>query len=141
MTAAAPREPGMVTPDGRIVRTVDPQNEEFDLGRLNSEITPNDAFYIRSHGTVPALDPARYRLQVGGMVERILAFSLENAGNRRTFQDPIPLGVPWQDGAVSNARWGGVPLASVLREAGVQDGAAHVLLEGADVCPADTGPE
>src|SRR3954471_24946498 len=105
MTAAAPREPGMVTPEGRIVRTVDPQNEEFDLGRLDGAITPIGAFYVRSHGPVPALDPQRYRLHVGGMVARNLAFSLENlramrqaerpatlecAGNRRSFQDPVP---------------------------------------------------
>jgi DMSO/TMAO reductase YedYZ molybdopterin-dependent catalytic subunit len=148
-------QPGSVTPEGRIVRTAEPRNDEFDLGRLDSVITPNAQFYIRSHGSVPDLDPATWRLAVTGLVERPLSLSLadlrrmqpaedtvtlECAGNRRTFQDPIPGGVPWQDGAVSTARWGGVPLAALLRQAGVKPEATHVLLEGADTCPTDSGP-
>lgn len=155
MTASASHVPGDVTPEGRIVRVVDPQNEEFDFGRLAGVITPNERFYIRSHGPAPVLEPATWRLEVSGLVDRPMELSLadlramaqresvatlECAGNRRTFQVPVPGGVPWQDGAVSTARWAGVPLGTVLRQAGVQAGGGHVLLEGADVCPTDGGP-
>jgi DMSO/TMAO reductase YedYZ molybdopterin-dependent catalytic subunit len=154
MTAST-RQPGSITPEGRIVRVADPQNEEFDFGRLDGPITPTDQFYIRSHGPTPPLDRDTWRLEVGGMVERPLTLSLadlqampdveevatlECAGNRRTFQDPVPGGVPWQDGAISTARWGGVPLAAILGRSGLQPGARHVLLQGADTCPTDAGP-
>ena len=155
MTASA-REPGSVTPEGRIVRVADPQNEEFDFGRLEGPITPTEQFYIRSHGPTPRLNPDGWRLEVGGLVERPLSLTLadlqgmpdveavatlECAGNRRTYQRPVPGGVPWQDGAISTARWGGVPLAALLARAGLQAGARHVLLEGADICPTDGGPQ
>jgi DMSO/TMAO reductase YedYZ molybdopterin-dependent catalytic subunit len=154
MTAASPA-PGSVTPEGRIVRLAEPQNEEFDLGRLSGPITPNEQFYVRSHGPVPAIDPASWRLTVDGLVDQPLSLSLDDlrsmlrrdetatlecAGNRRTFQQPIPPGVPWQDGAVSTALWEGIPLAAVLDRARVSDSARHVLLEGADLCPTDAGP-
>jgi DMSO/TMAO reductase YedYZ molybdopterin-dependent catalytic subunit len=152
----AAREPGSITPEGRIVRVAGPQNEEFDFGRLDGTITPTEQFYIRSHGPTLSLDRDSWRLEVGGMVERPLALSLvdlqampdveevatlECAGNRRTFQNPVPGGVPWQDGAISTARWGGVPLAAILTRSGLQPGARHVLLEGADPCPTDAGPQ
>ena len=154
--AATVREPGSITPEGRIVRVAEPQNDEFDLARLAGPITPNEQFYIRSHGPTPHIDPAAWRLEVGGLVERPLTLTLadlqatpdreevatlECAGNRRTFQRPVPGGVPWQDGAVSTARWGGVPLAVLLERAGLQPAGKHVLLEGADICPTDSGPQ
>src|SRR5579884_2044681 len=38
--ATVSREPGSITPEGRIVRVVDPQNEEFDVRRLDQVLTP-----------------------------------------------------------------------------------------------------
>lgn len=155
MAASAP-EPGGITPEGRIVRVADPQNEEFDFGRLSGPITPTEQFYIRSHGPTPTLDAADWLLRIDGLVERPASLTLDDlrampdreavatlecAGNRRTFQDPVPGGVPWGDGAVSTARWGGVALAALLSRVGLAAGARHVLLEGADVCPTDSGPQ
>jgi DMSO/TMAO reductase YedYZ molybdopterin-dependent catalytic subunit len=154
MTAPS-RAPGEVTPEGRIVRVAVPQNEEFDFARLEDVLTPNAEFYIRSHGPDPLLDVRTWRLEVSGLVDRPLSLAyadllalahrettatLECAGNRRTFQHPVPGGVPWRDGAISTARWGGVPLHVVLQLAGVQPAGRHLLLEGADRCPTDSGP-
>ena len=38
-------------------------------------------------------------------------------------------GVGWELGAVSNAEWTGVPLATVLQRAGVQENAVDVVLD------------
>src|SRR6478672_2675983 len=62
--------------------------------------TPVDAFFVRSHGAVPAVDPAAWRLRVDGLVDTPLTLSLADlrarygrravtatlqcAGNRRT---------------------------------------------------------
>src|SRR5579875_9751 len=148
-----PRTPDAPLPEGRIVRTVEPINDECDLARVPTLITPNDAFYIRCHGPIPRIDDG-WRLSVEGLVQQPLTLSLadlralpwreivltlECAGNRRTLQRPIPPGVPWQTGAVSTARFAGVPLAAVLQLAGVRAEARHIRMEGADRCPTDEG--
>jgi sulfite oxidase len=39
-------------------------------------VTATDAFYVRSHATVPEIDPEAWRLHVDGLVERELDLSL-----------------------------------------------------------------
>jgi DMSO/TMAO reductase YedYZ molybdopterin-dependent catalytic subunit len=58
--------------------------------------------------------------------------TLECAGNGRAGLLPRPVSQPWLVEAVGTARWTGTPLAAVLREAGVRDGAAEVVFSGAD---------
>jgi len=45
---------------------------------------------------------------------------------------PRPPGEPWGLGAVSTARWRGVPLRAVLERAGVAEGTVEILAVGAD---------
>lgn len=147
------RIPGARLPEGRIVRVADPMNDECDLARAFSLLTPNEAFYIRCHGPIPHTNNG-WRLSVEGLVRQPLALSLadlralprreivltlECAGNRRTLQRPVPPGVPWQTGAVSTARFAGVPLAAVLQLAGLHPEVRHICMEGADHCPTDEG--
>ena len=113
-------------------------------------ITPNGLHHVRSHAGTPAIDPARHRLLVHGMVERPISFGmddlarfpsvsrlhfLECSGNT-PFYKTEKIEAHWtvQDthGQVSCAEWTGVRLADVLAEAGVKPGAAWVLAEGAD---------
>lgn len=133
------------------VHTDHPLNAETPPGVLReSFVTPTDAFYVRCHGGVPEVDPGRYRLVVSGLVEKPLELSLEEirdfpkselvatlycAGNRRaelTQKSPIPGKVAWGAGAAGNARWGGVLLRDVLREAGVGERARHAAFSGLD---------
>ena len=46
------------------------------LAALEGIITPNGLHFERSHAGTPAIDPARHRLAVHGLVERPMAFSL-----------------------------------------------------------------
>jgi sulfite oxidase len=56
---------------GTIVQDQQPLNVESPLGPLReSFVTPTKLFYVRSHGTIPEVAPASYRLAVCGMVER-----------------------------------------------------------------------
>jgi sulfite oxidase len=115
--------------------------------------TPVDAFFVRSHGAVPQVDPETWRLTVDGLVERPLTLSLRDlrtrysrdavtatlqcAGNRRTALlavRAVPGEVPWDLGAIGTADWTGVRLRDVLRDAGVRPEAAHVAFLGADTC-------
>ncbi|MFN9373191.1 MAG: sulfite oxidase [Planctomycetaceae bacterium] len=139
-------------PDGKllIVRTPKPLNAEPALHRLPEQwITPLETFFIRSHGNVPQLDAAAYRLSIEGLVERPQTLSLDElvgrfpqvdqtatltcAGNRRDeFAPPKISGVPWNAGAIGNARWTGIPLRSLLEGCGLKPEARHVWFEGAD---------
>ena len=113
-------------------------------------LTPSSLHYERHHAGIPAIDPARHRLVIHGMVDRPLSFSmaelkrlpsttrtlvLECGGNSggewaaRTGAD-----VQRSYGLVSCSEWTGVPLSLVLTEAGVRPGAAWVIAEGADAC-------
>lgn len=131
----------------RVSRQTAPDNAEFPIHHWWSWITPNRLFYLRNHFPVPALDPAAFRLEVDGEVEQPLSLGLADlaelprrrivatlvcAGNRRTEFEPRPPGVPWQDGAVSNAEWEGVALADLLARAQPRAAAVELLLEGAD---------
>ncbi|MFL6193535.1 MAG: sulfite oxidase [Thermoanaerobaculia bacterium] len=131
------------------------QEEPFNAGPGPAEllagfVTPNDLFFVRNHGDVPAVDPASYRLTVDGLVERPLSLSLDDlrrlprqtvaatlqcAGNRRMElieHAPITNELPWGTEAVSNAEWSGVPLAEVLAAAGIREGAEHAAFLGLD---------
>lgn len=130
----------------------EPLNAETRPGWLAVEpLTPARAFYVRSHGHVPVLDAAAHRVRVGGLVLNALDLSIDElraefpehtvvavlacAGNRRAelvaVRD-IPGEVPWGPGALGTAAWTGVRLGYLLTAAGLQAGAAHVALTGAD---------
>jgi hydroxyacylglutathione hydrolase len=135
-----------------VVWTEEPLNAETPLALLcRSAITPTELFYVRNHGPVPVVDPASYRLTVGGLVREPLSLSLDDlrrrferatvtaaltcAGNRRNELArlaPIPGQAPWGAGAVGNAVWGGVRLRDVLRAAGLAEEAQHICFTGLD---------
>lgn len=135
------------TSDSLIERVREPQNLEFPFHTLDSFIIPNDRFYVRNHFAAPRLEARTWRLRVEGAVMRPLELTyeqlrelptrtvtatLECAGNSRALNVPPLRGVGWQQGAVGNAAWTGVPLAAVLERAELRPAAAEVVLEGAD---------
>src|SRR5438067_637491 len=121
-TWAAPPSPA----DGKselIVRSAIPQNLETPIYLLNTWITPNDLFYVRSHQSTPRIDLAEWRLKVDGEVNQPLTLTMEDlkrlpkfsqvvtlecAGNGRAFFEPKVPGEQWEKGAVGTARWTGV---------------------------------
>jgi DMSO/TMAO reductase YedYZ molybdopterin-dependent catalytic subunit len=63
---------------------------------------------------------------------KTIVATLECAGNSRVFLVPQKPGAQWELGAVGNAEWTGVPLATLLDRAGLNRNAREVVLEGAD---------
>jgi DMSO/TMAO reductase YedYZ molybdopterin-dependent catalytic subunit len=123
------------------------RNHGMPLEALRHEITPVGLHYLLIHYDIPAVDPATWRLEVGGRVERPLSLSLDElrarpalslpvtmecAGNGRALMEPRPLSQPWLVEAVGTAEWGGTPLAPLLEEAGLADDALEVLFSGSD---------
>jgi DMSO/TMAO reductase YedYZ molybdopterin-dependent catalytic subunit len=133
---------------GLVVHRAHPLNCETSIpALLGGVVMPNAHFYVRNHFQIPLLDPATWRLKVGGLVERPLSLTLrdltnmpsqalvvtlECAGNGRTLLDPPVEGEKWGLGAVSTAEWTGVPLVEVLDRAGVKASARDVVFRGAD---------
>jgi DMSO/TMAO reductase YedYZ molybdopterin-dependent catalytic subunit len=139
---------------GLIVRQKHPLNLEFPFATLSSYLTPADQFYVRNHFPTPSIDADHFRLRLSGSVRRPLDLSLndlrsmpqvaltavmECAGNGRVYYEPAREGLQWQNGAVGNARWSGVPLCVLLDEAGIDAGACEVVLIGGDQGKVDDG--
>ncbi len=139
-----------------IIRSKDPQVEEFEFEGLDSVITANDKFYIRSHFPDPIISSDSWVLHVDGAVSTPLELSyesllkmpattvtatLECAGNNRIFLNPPARGVQWALGGASTANWTGVRLADVLKQAGLQPEAVDVIFEGADSGPVELEPK
>lgn len=132
--------------------TDDPFNGGMPLPLLcEHQVTPTDRFFVRSHGSCPTLDPARYRLAVEGLVEQPLQLSLDQikhefeqvtldatlvcAGNRRIELmqiEPMPGELPWGAEAIGNARWTGVRLRDLLAAAKLQPAAHHIAFTSLD---------
>ncbi len=134
-----------------ILRTERPLNAEPPLSLLaESWITPQELFFIRTHGDVPDLDPATHRLIVSGKIGTSLNLTVDDlsqkfpiertaatllcAGNRRDELNAVETvaGTTWHQGAVGNAEWTGVRLADVLKRAGAASGDLHVVFSSAD---------
>jgi sulfite oxidase len=140
-----------------IVWSEEPLNAETPLDLLcRSEVTPTERFFVRNHGSVPAVDPDSYRLALAGLVREPLLLSLRQlrerfphasvtatlacAGNRRGELDriaPVPDAIPWGAGAIGNAVWTGVRLRDLLLAAGIAPEARHVAFTGLDEVAAD----
>ena len=109
---------------------------QLDIRTITGPLTPKDQFFTTQHYGHPVIDPETFRLKVSGLVEKPLSLSLdalrgmrrtelvagfECSGNRRPLQ-----------GLSSNGRWTGVPLRTVLDQAGVKDRAREFVFFGAD---------
>ncbi len=133
----------------RRVVTDAPLNASTPLDALADAITPIGTHYVRNHFPVPHAEPDHWVIDVRGHVEedvrvlladlradpsrvKTITVTMECAGNGRTRMTPLPPGTPWDDGAVSTARWTGIPLRDVLGKAAPRDGAREVLFRGKD---------
>ena len=118
------------------------------LQDLQGTITPNSLHFERHHAGVPNIDPSQHMLVINGLVRQPLAFRyedllkyqmvsrihfLECSGNSGALlRGEIGGSAQSLHGLVSCAEWTGVPLSTLLDEAGVLPEAAWVAAVGAD---------
>lgn len=124
--------PGQQPP---VYSTASPYNKGFDFTSLSSWIVPNNEFYIRSHFPVPSPAGSTWTVKVDGAVDHACSFTFEELLKLPFLELPVTLecaGNLVGYGGVSNARWGGLSLGSLLRTAGVKSDAVEVVLSGAD---------
>lgn len=127
-----------------------PAKKMTPLDEIVGTITPASLHFVANHSIPPNINPKEYRLLIGGMVERPMAYTLEDLKRfpsvsaihflecdanshpnsfmthkgKSTAQD--------LHGRTSCSEWTGVPLSLLLKEAGVQDGAKFLVSDGHD---------
>ena len=138
--------------DGNLVVLGDkPLVAETPEHLLDDETTPTSKFFIRNNGQIPegTQDPDSWKLTIDGEVNKPLVIALgdlkqrfetktyrmvlECGGNGRSFFTPQARGNQWSNGGAGCAEWTGVPLANVLRAAGIKPTAVYTANHGTDV--------
>ena len=117
---------------------------------LDSWLTPNPLFYVRSHFEYPDISKAdglNWAISVDGgdgnantvtmkdlirMPKKTMAVTMECAGNNRSDLEPKVSGNQFDSGAISNAIWSGVSLSHVLDQVNLSTESVEILFEGAD---------
>jgi sulfane dehydrogenase subunit SoxC len=118
------------------------------LHEMDGIITPNGLCFERHHGGVAAVDPAKHRLMINGLVDRELVFTMQDlmrfprenhvyflecaANSGMEWRGAQLNGCQFTHGMIHNVMYTGVPLRLLLEEAGVKPAGTWLLAEGAD---------
>ena len=113
-----------------------PAGTQLTVGGLTPFFTPNSQFYrVDTDLVVPQVAPDSWTLRIDGMVSPPVEITFAELLRMPLTEADITLvcvsnevGGPY----AGNARWLGVPLATLLRRAGVRAGADQVLSTGTD---------
>ncbi len=144
-TRVAPPYPDK-SPD--LISLGDGLNYSAPLAKVQGTLVPNALFFLRSNNKPPQIDASNWSVRIEGRVKRPMTLDLaaiqampsvtqetwlECAGNSRKRWSPPGEGNQWDDQAVSDAQFTGVPLGTLLDQAGVEDDAVEVVASGYDV--------
>jgi DMSO/TMAO reductase YedYZ molybdopterin-dependent catalytic subunit len=103
---------------------------------VRPRLTPqSELYYVSSRVRDPRVDAASYRLTIDGVVERPLSLTIDEIMSRpRVIQTSTLECISNDVGGdlIGNCRWVGTPLADVIAEARLMDGAQRIALYGAD---------
>ena len=124
-------QPG-ANPSGGVVENLQPWEN------LGSFLTPNDKFFRVSHYDKPTIDDKKWNLEITGLVKKPMALTLVDIKARPRQEVVYTIecggnhGFPWFTSGIGTAKWGGTPLAPLLKQAGVMDRGIEVVFWGAD---------
>jgi DMSO/TMAO reductase YedYZ molybdopterin-dependent catalytic subunit len=119
-----------------------PAGAEVSIPGISPLFTSNKDFYrVDTALTVPAVDPARWRLTVDGLVDKRVDLSFDDLVRMGLDEYVITLTCVSNEvggNLAGNAKWLGVPVRDVLRLAGPKSGADMVLSRSVDGFTAGT---
>ncbi|MEV3937905.1 molybdopterin-dependent oxidoreductase [Glycomyces sp. NPDC049804] len=119
-----------------------PAGAGLDVPGLTPYLTPNADFYrVDTALVLPRILPEDYRLRVTGRVDRTLELTYRDLLERDLVEREFTISCVSNEvggDLAGNARWLGVPLAELLAEAGVQDGADQLVSRSSDGWTAGT---
>jgi len=127
-------------PDEQVIpfldsRPFDPTNPRLPWEQTTSWLTPLEHFFWVGHYGYPEVDPAAWRLHIGGLVRNPRVLTLEQLQSRPKTELTLTLecsGNPPAGGLVGNGRFAGTPLAPILEECGLPPEGIEVVFFGAD---------
>jgi sulfane dehydrogenase subunit SoxC len=123
------------------------RNHGMPLEALRYDTTPVGLHYLLIHYDIPVIDPASWRLQIGGTGRRphLLGLdelrrrpqvtrrvTMECAGNGRARLRPRTVSQPWLHEAVGTGDWTGPLVADLLDDLGIGDEAREAVFTGVD---------
>ncbi len=121
-------------PAPRIAESV--PSESFAIDGLTPYIVPNPDFYrIDTALQTPVVDSGSWRLRITGRVGREIELSYADLMARELVEEVVTLSCVSNEvggDLVGNARWRGVPLRSLLEEAGVDPSATQIVGQSVD---------
>ena len=145
--------------EGLIVYNQRPMNAETPVELMKDAVTPIKNHFIRNNDLVSERairkDPQGYKLEIEGEVNKKVSFTLDQlqrmksvtyrlpiecGGNGRAHFDPPVRGNQWRYGAIGNSEWTGVPLAELLKEAGLKSSAVYTGHYGEEPVLGDRPP-
>lgn len=135
--------PGAWGSTGRSIAAFTPHH------RMHGTITPSGLHFEVNHHGIPDIDPDRHELVIHGMVRQPIRLTLDRlahypsethqyflecSGNsmRLWGDEPTPANLDITHGLLSASEWTGIPLATLLDEAGVLPEASWIVAEGGD---------
>jgi DMSO/TMAO reductase YedYZ molybdopterin-dependent catalytic subunit len=126
----------LILPDPVSAARPVPAGADLGLSDLARYVTPNKDFYrIDTALVVPRVDPRTWQLKITGRVRKPLTFSYDDILRRPMIERHVTLACVSNEvggDLIGNARWLGVPVKSLLDEAGPLPGADQVVGRSTD---------
>ncbi|MEX2365213.1 MAG: molybdopterin-dependent oxidoreductase, partial [Pseudohongiellaceae bacterium] len=125
-------------PDGFMAPPAAPGAIHYlDTRGIDSFYTPNDDFYIIQHYNQPQIAAEDYRLRITGMVDNPLELSMADIMSRPRVEIDAGFECGGNSerlfhGLIGNARWAGISLSELLRDAGIRQDGIEVVFYGQD---------
>jgi DMSO/TMAO reductase YedYZ molybdopterin-dependent catalytic subunit len=109
-----------------------PADETLNIAGLSPFYTPESSFYrVDTSLVVPQVKASTWQLRIHGMVDKPIVLSFDDLIRRPMVEHDVTLACVSEavgGGYIGNARWQGIMLADVLREAGIQSGADQIVM-------------
>jgi len=109
-----------------------PADETLNIAGLSPFYTPEAKFYrVDTALVVPQVKASTWQLRIHGMVDKPIILTFDDLIQRPMVEHDVTLACVSEavgGGYIGNARWQGILLADVLREAGIQSGADQIVM-------------
>ena len=109
-----------------------PADETLNIAGLSPFYTPDSQFYrVDTALVVPQVKASTWQLRIHGMVDKPVILTFDDLLRRPMVEHDVTLTCVSESvggSYIGNARWQGILLADVLREAGIQSGADQIVM-------------